>query len=581
MLNSLPLNSAPLNSLGAGATAPEYIARGFAFVWRIRLMVNGVDMSAQLTGAGDTDREEGAAGVGGFDLYIPDGPVVPTDWVGRSVTIYYISITGGVTTEQRLLTGVIATVPTWDPTSRVLGCECTDRLQQRIEALTVAEVDTLVGGTWSADIYEPAAGRSRWDYAQERLASRTASLDCSATGELRVTDWFATPGGFVFGPGTTLYGSVGVELAEVDSVTNRVEIETEYRYSRLREFGVTYSWTAPAGSFCAWRLDSHELPDIDMVISATEGAGLVPVSASWGRLPPTDPDPCGTGSPWINTATDVLWAASWTGAVRWVQTVTETYTLTLTTGAGEVEATRIIGRTGQSFEVDSGEADGWPESLQPITVSGTGSTAIRDPKPGYGPPGDRDDETRRLAGLACQLNTARAEIIAAHRRNSVTWSVPASMAMGIDLVHTLEIDDQDVHARGKCRRLQFAWDLGSGEAMATLSIAIMRATGAEVPNDPLIIPPRPGATSEGGSSGSGTVAALPTQLGGKLTSPPYDDELDGFAGNYSIPQDTALETFPRRLTIDSIEIPAEDTDELPLAADVVYRVHIPNDVLEM
>lgn len=368
MLNGSPLNSAPLNSLdgasqhsviiivGPGQTPPEpqpgetLVPSASSYVWALRVLVGGVDLTAQLTGTVTVDREEGAAGIAGFDLFIAPGvAVVPTDWIGRAVTLDYISTSAGETTETRRFTGQISS-PTWNPITRLLSCECSDQLQYRVEAMSIAAIDALVGGLWSPDLYEPTAGRSHWDYALERMSTRTASLDCSPTGALRVTSWYSAAPHYVYGPGTTLYQSVDVELPDLGSITNRVEIEVSYRYPRLNELKSTYSWAHPHGGFCQWRKWSTELPDTAMIEGAITDGGMVMVGQVGGfRLPLSAPDPCGDGNPWINYFEDLWLSVVVSGARRWTQAVTESYTLTLTTEEGEAEASQRISRDSASF----------------------------------------------------------------------------------------------------------------------------------------------------------------------------------------------------------------------------------------
>lgn len=571
MLNGSPLNSWPLNSLpGGGAVAPEYVVRGQSFVWALRLLVAGQNLTAQLTGTITVDREEGAAGIAGFDLFIAPGvPVTPPDWKGGAVSIDYISTTQGETTETRRYTGSISQA-SWDPVSRVLSCECSDQLQQRTEALSVAAIDALVGGYWSADVFEPVEGRSRWDYALERLSTRPVSLDCSPTGGLRVTSWYATAPHFVFGPGTTLYQSVDLQQGDLDRTINRVEIEFSYRYSRLWQRNKNYRWESPEtqgqtglGGFCLWRSNSHELPTKEMIEDAAADNSETLLSPVYYELPLTLPDPCGDGNPWINTFDDLLLGVSWIGARRWVQTVTETYRLTLATTAGEAEPSRIVQRAGYTVDIESDRADEW--TSEPILGGNSGTT-------------DLSDETRRAAAMNVALRAGQTEIIAAHRETTLTWQVPASLALGIDLTHTLELNDQGAHAIGKCRRIMDSFDLASGEAITTISIAVMRGGGV---SDPMTLPPRLGAAPGGGGPG-GEVPAniLPTQLGGRIGSPVYDEELDGFAGNYSSVT-PGLELFPRRIEAVTDEIAAEDRDERQLETDRLYRVGIPNDLLEL
>lgn len=567
MLNGSPLNAGPLNSLPGGAAEPEYVVRGQSFVWALRVLVGGVNITSQLTGAVTVDREEGAAGIAGFDLFIAPGvAVVPTDWKGRSVTVDYITTSQGVTTEARRFTGQVS-IANWDPVTRLLSCECSDQLQQRVEGMTVTAIDALIGGYWSADVFEPVEGRSHWDYALERLSTRPASLDCSPTGELRVTSWYAGAPAFVFGPGTTLYQTVKLQQGDLDRTTNRVEIEFSYRYSRLWQRNKNYSWKSPEtglnsgiGGFCLWRTNSHELPTKGMIEEAAAGNGETLINPSYYSLPLTMADPCGDGVPWINKFDDLLLGVSWIGARRWVQTVTETYRLTLATAAGESEQSRIVQRAGYTVDIDDDRAQEWVD--EPILGGNSGAS-------------DLDDASRRDAALNVALRTGQTEIIAAHRETTLNWQVPTSLALGIDLVHTLELADQGAHAVGKCRRIVDSFDLASGEAVTTISIAVMRGGGV---SDVLTLPPRLGEGDAGG--GDDYSRTLPTQLGGRLSSPPYDAELDGFAGNYSSTT-AGTEQFPRRIDAVADEIPAEDRDEHRLEADHLYRVGIPNDTLEL
>ncbi|SDJ61482.1 hypothetical protein [Pseudomonas indica] len=576
MLNGFPLNALPLNSLGGGQEEPVYVVRGFAFTWRLRLLIDGQDVTERLAGTVDVDREEGAAAVSGFDLFMPPGTtVVPSDWAGKAVVLEYISVSAGITAVGRRFSGRL-TEPVWNPVTRLLSCECSDRLQQRTEALSVAEIDALVGGHWSADVFEPVQGRSHWDYAQERLSTRTASLDCSPYGDMRVTSWYAAQPHFVFGAGTTLYQSLALDLPSLDTVTNRVELEINYRYPRLWQFNQSFGWVHPGmggfsgiQGFCHWRPWSTELPTTDMIESAVTGAGMVIIGSVGGfKLPLSMSDPCGDGNPWINTFDDLWLAVGVIGGRRWTQSVTETYNLALATPAGEVEGTRTVARESVSLDIEDDRAEEWDGSLE---EDPSGDSSVED----------LSDEARRQAALICVLRRAEAKIISAHRGSLVSWSVPTSMALGVDLVHTLQLDDQGAKALGKCVRIRDSFDLESGEAVSTLTIAVMRGGGV---SDPLTVPSAPD-TSLPPLEGPG--AGLPTQLGGRVFDPdgnpipPYDDERDGFSGNYSLADDATAVSFPRRIDVDARDIPAEYRDERTATRNVLYRVGVPNDQLEL
>lgn len=575
MLNGSPLNALPLNSLPGAGSEPEYVVRGQAFVWRPRLLVGGLDLTAQLVSTVDVDREESAAGISGFDLFIAPGtPVVPPDWKGKAVALDYISTAVGETTEARLHTGVISQA-TWDPVTRLLSCECSDNMQQRVEALPVAAINALTGGAWSEDVFGRVDGRSHWDYAMERMSTRTAALDCSPYGALRVTSWYAAAPHFVFGPGTTLYQSIDLQQSDLDRTINRVEIEFGYRYSRLWQLNESYSWThvnagGAVGGFCQWKTWTTELPDTDMIESAVSGSGQQLLSGIGGfKLPLSMSDPCGDGQGWVNTFDNLWLSASFTGARRWSQAVTESYKLVLTTQAGEIEASRIVQRAGYTVAVERDEAGSWGQD--PIQGGNTGAT-------------DLTDEARRSNALQTALRMGQAEIIGAHRETTLTWQVPTSLALGIDLTHTLELNDQGAHAIGKCRRIVHRLDLRSGQAITTLSIAVMRGGGV---SDALTVPAPPD-TSLPPFPAQPLQLMLPTQLGGRQFDPftgfaigPYDEGRMGFAGNYSVNDNEPAEHYPRRFYISSREIAAEYRDERTATAEALYRVGIPNDLLEL
>lgn len=611
MLNQYPLNSTPINGLAEEGTAPPvYLTAGYATRWRPVVTVGGVDLTERIAGVVDVDREEGAAGIAQFDLFFEPGSEVPIDLADQVVTVDYVAEVDGQTVMGRLFTGAVAE-PSWSPTNRIMSISCTDRLQQRVEALTLAQVEALTPGFWSADVFEPVAGRSRWDYAQERMSTLTASLDCSAQGELRVTSWYATAPAFVFGDGTAVFQSISVALAQLREATNRAELEVSYRYQRLWQLNENYGWQhvgehglTEIQGFCQWRTWSTETPSVEMVESAIEGSGQVLIGTPrYQLLPASSGNPCGDGVPWINTnaAEQLLLAADVTGGRRWAQTVTETYRITLATAAGLVEATRVVSRDSLSFEVEDERVSDWENSLTSVAQSdltGPPSLPVGVPSGGWAwtPNGgkvDVIDEARRVDGLRVFMRRAVVELISAHRQTTVSWDVPTSLALDVDLVHTLELDDQYTRARGKCRRVQHRLDMDSGEAIATLSIAVMRGGGD---SDALVVPGRPDTSVPPLSSTPGppNAGSLPTQIGGRLNHPPnasgptdggpvdpYDDDLDGFAGNYSTTDDLTAEQFPRRFTLTAREIPELYRDELTRSTETLLRVGIPNDLLEL
>lgn len=589
------LGGAPLSSLPGAAAAVVVVGGSPAIVWRARALVGGVDYSARLSGEITVDREEGAAAVASFNLVLPSGPVTPGLWRGKTVELDYIDDAG----TQRIFTGRLIE-PSWDRTSRIMACACTDALQDRVEALTIEQIDTLVGGFWSEDVFDAVEGRSHWDYAGERLSTLTAALDSSPAGDLRVTSWYAKPqADYEFGPGSTVYETIDVQLSDNTRETNQVEIEADYRLPRLRQLNKPYVWnhslTAGQGGtagFCLWLADSADTPTVEMVLSAVADSGQTMLGGvSWGYLPPSgiycDP-PLG----WVNTFSDLLLSVSFIAARRWSQSVTERYSLVVRADVAVAEAGVIIERDSLAVEVGEEAASSWEST--PFGVNTTapspassglrysvigrdgGLTPGRPVDNGFNGHTDVRDEPRRQLGIRTKLHQATAKIVGAHRGTLLSWDVPTSWVPGIDLVHTALITDQGVYAKGKIKRLRHRLNLTGGEAVTGVTIALMRGGGSV--NDPLTPPPFTTEPQPPAPPFDPVADGLPTQIGGK--GEVYFDEVDGFSGSWAI-GDGQSEGFPRRFQITADEIPAEKRDELTLTIAGDYRVAIPNDPLEL
>lgn len=601
LMNGCPVNSAPVNGLpGAAVSAPSQpVVPGSAFRWRVILTVGGADFSSRLTGQVQIDRERGAAGLATFTLHMLPGSVLPMDWVGREVAIDYLTAARGITTTKRRYTGRVVTTE-WSPVTRLLVCHCGDQLQQRLEGMEIEAIDALIPSYWSADVFEALDGRSRWDYAQERLGTVQASLDASPAGELRLTSWYAGGENFAFGTGTTVYNSVKLSYADLTSLTNKVEIEASYRFPRLHQLSEGFHWTHPdtfglggTQGFCLWRRDSTDLPDIAMMTDAASGAGLSIVKTpGYTRVPGSGANICGNSQPWVNSFPDLLLGFSFMGARRWTQTVTEKYTLSVVCESSIEQAGEVTSRDSLSLDYTTDIADAWEgtafgnAAARPATSDGAvgivsavgGATTIGPVKDGglFGH-ADVRDEAARKAALLCVLNQAKTTVVLAHSATTISWDVPTSMVLDIDLIHTLRISDQGIEARARCSRVLDNFDLSTGSALTTLSISVMRG-GGQVSDE--IVPPAPSTVPQPDDANDPPSKSLPTQLGGKPSSPAYVEDLEGFAGNYDN-ADPTLEEFPRRLQITASEIEAASRDEQVVELKATYRVVVPNDLLEL
>lgn len=582
MLNGSALNGATLNGASSAITAPAVeVTPVVSVLWDVRLMLGGVDISASLTGQVNIEREEGAATLAGFLISLDPGPVNPADYIGKAVEIYYRHWDGGWQETLRFVGQVIR--PQYNMQERLISCDCSDRLQDAIEALTVAEVDALTGGTWSADVFETPEGRSRWDYAQERMSTRPASLQKSVAGALQVINWVATAPAHVFPAGSVIDQSMDWIPVELSERVNVVELDLDYRFTRLRERHQEFTWRHPMiigdsieDSFCIWKDLSTETPDIGMITEACNGAGYQAIlaGANWVRIPPTG-SYCDPIVGWVNPYVDLLLGGDWTAARRWAQSITEQYKLRVESPVSIAQAGEVIRRDRIAAETESDREQAFLDAEFTAHEPDATEDAIGDWVI------DLREDVRLTGGFAVGVGMARTQVLGAHRGNRLAFQLPTADTLGIQLEQTLRVEDeiggQSIRCAAKLYSLVDEWSFDDGSALTSLVLAVSQGGGDVGVDDP-VIPPTPPDSTPGGSPT--TLITLGTQIGGYISSPPFDEALDGFSGNLSGPGSGA-ELYPRRMQVTAPEIPADNQDELPVEQLATYRVAIPNDLLEL
>jgi len=571
MINGSPINAVPLNSLSAsGSVQTQIISPGNGFSWRPVVFLGGVDVSAKLLGSIGIEASEAGDKVASLALWLGPDPVTIGDYAGQALTIDFV-VAGTPEIVDRRFTGYLVQ-PSFDPVSRVLSCEATTRLSDTIEAMEIEDIDLMVGGLWSDDVFEAVDGRSRWDYAQERMSTQAFSLNVDKAGQPRLTPWFTNAVHYEFAQGSTVFQSVDVGLSTLSDAVNIVELEVDYRFTRYRQKDQGYSWLHPGTSgnqgllgFQAWRANSTELPDVEMVTAAVDSAGWWLSNPGWyrlfGDLPNADP-------PWYNKNTDLLLGATFTASVRWTQRVIEQYRIRLEIPAAVAAVDEVIQRERFVLDTDSSDDTLWDES---------GGTAAGEPDDDPIDELPRRDQGRLDAALSCALAICQVILLKAQRANVITWQVPLAHALRIDLGQRLRLNDQGALVTGTVSDLKEEMDIDSGAAVLSISVSVSRGDAAGIA-DPLNIPTAPVFSDDPAAAFSGV---LPTQIGLRAESPLYDDVLAGFAGSYSIGNGNPELRYPRRFAIDTPEIPEQWRDENQSEKAVVYRVAPPSDKLEL
>ncbi len=566
MLGQGALNSQPLNSLPAPLGLPVKVAD--SQLWRLRVLVGGLDLSDRLTGPCSVEAEENGSRLCTLHLLPEPGLFEADQWTGRPVQLWQQRLEGDQLAAETLWFTGYALQPRWNISTQVIRLTATCQRQRRLADLSPAQVAALIPGDYADGIFGPVNDSER--FAADLLSTRPVALDCGADGQFRLTPWAAKASpDYHLTADEVIDGSLELTLATADQLLNQLVLHLEYRYSRLRYRRYQFNWAHPAGNFCTWLADSTDLVTLSMLNSALEQSNWQLHSLSYEALPPSMSNPCGNVGFWINryTADPHLLAFSASVGSRIAQSLSETYHLTL--GASGSQATYGLRsqeeRFGDEVVFDAGE---WESD-----EGGPAEGAVQDELGDW--IADQSAPARRSRVLHTALAVGETRLLAQHRLNRLRLQLPQGDTV-FDLRHTLQVEALGIRAKGKVARLNARWDHDSGSANLELELAISRS-GPHVPAGPLSLPSPP--VFDLGSPPTGS-SELVTQLGGRPGSPPFDENLDGVSANYGVLFPGA-ETYPRRLQISTPEIAAAHRDPVSAERLASYEITIPNDLLLM
>ena len=538
-----------------------------AAVFAARILVDGEDVSDDVIGDLVIEAEEGAARVADVMLKpAPETVVFVPGWVGKPVVISIGDFSGGTLTDEVVLfTGKID-LPAVDLDSRVINLRCTDDLQGAISALSVAAVDTLIGGYYSEAVFDASA--SRWGYANDRLSTVAAALDISPTGTPRLTAWAAkSTADLAFDDDTVLDGSLAIDITERAAMINQVDLVFSYRFPRMKSEGHACIYDALDGISYGWGgyVNANlAVPTRDLVRSAIESSGGSIESITYDALPTIPTIIYGPGGVeagvWIpNPATDPLLCTGWDAVVsfHYSQEIEETHQVT-------ISAPLSIAEIGIVRERMSGALQGeYPD----ISAAETSVTLYQNKITGI-PPVDTvpievgltnsvdvtlSTDTNRAAAdnaIKTLIAVAKTRIAAAHRSNLVSAEVP--ILGTLDLDNTVSVTTPTVSAKGKVRRLVHTINSDAGRATTRFDLAISSIAGVGITH-----------SDDAVTAPAGTVAG---------TSSALDDPVIVF--NNGTTEDHTL----------TITFPGVDTAERQRAATVIassYDAAIQEDVFEV
>ncbi len=565
------------------------------------------------------------------------GPVYLHTWPGKSVTIDYLSDedAGGNVALHRLFTGTISKAEYSHDLKRTTFT-ATDRRKERLNSLTKEYLASQIGGHWSKHVFSEDAEPAT--YAADRLSTVPASLNFDRNGTLRLAAYApAVAADYTLGNANVFHENISFRFATREDVTNKRTVELKYRYDILRHRERNYSWTHPyANSWRTQMTNPIDLTPRELITGAVAATGWDLASISFTPLPPAAVYYI-NGIPYIwspissagvsyvykkdangNLVTDengdyviseveragtldstglFCVGAQWRMATRFAQTVTETYTVTVTAPQsadqyGEVDA----GQRGYGCESEY-DSDAWEDLEGYIAPSSTASGSIFTGGGGrapayYDPPltqssnGDEiwiTDSNRAEFDEAARAAIAieRVSILDAHRRNYVDCSMvhtPQNPLLPIDLHHTIDMQTDVVVGAGRVYSVEYTFNHLSRRATTALRLAYSQVFSTlSVTDSPIVTP---AAVSNSDQPYSPGITTLRTHVGNQRYSQPYDQSWTGLMTNYRYRDTSAdVETYPHGFVIDAESAADRDRDERELAAAETYTVEIPHDSL--
>ena len=489
---------------------PELITGRIAlYGWDLALYIGGVEVPTdQIHGTVTVTRNENSSALLDVTLINRSGVQDLDQFHGKTITLDVDRASG----RTRVYTGVID-IPEIDLINKLITLRCTDRRSEQINEQLGSQLPFI--GSWSDAIFQDAddvAGE-----LSQRLLTTTKTVDFDAYGNYTIANYLPkATADFTLSDSGIYRRSPTLQVASRGRLINRVNVEFEYRYTRLRHrernfqlFGATFCdvINTPGLQFLA----------VDGVQSNLESFGWPVKKSSIGYtyLPEGGWYNCGYGkflwSPIIQsgttsiqrdddgnaindangnpltevtnrTVTDYTQAfaldASWTAAKRFAQDVTEKINIQVNApqSINQYGVIEQYQRNGFSFEYNSADferedlyvaPDDFIETAGDYYLDKTGTAA----------------HYKKALGTA--IGIADTKIQKSHRDNYINIETPTWPE--IDLKHTVAITAGVIQGRGKVNQISHEFDISNRDASTTVRLAFSQSQGSQAP-DSLTIP---------------------------------------------------------------------------------------------
>lgn len=573
------LSAATQGGLGGTTGQPGGWTAAPSGQWMALVTMGALALHDRLVGVVRVERAEDAAATAEFAYLPPAGVVASGALLGAPVLIQVAERVDGAPRNPQVLFRGVVEQPAIDAATGVITCRCHDQAQEIIARHGREQVEQLAGARWHAAVHDEY--EDGWGYLEALMRQRCASWALDADQVPRVWDWDpAAAPDVALTEADLVDGSLAVTLPSRDGLIDRVEIEIQHTWPRLRGRGVALVYQQPLYFFVdAPR--SREWLTTAMVEGAVDG-----VSGWTLRRPPVlvhplpGAYPLGGGVYTISerVAPDLCLGVTAYYARRWVQHRDDRFRLVVQASA---VTTLLAGRStppaelGATVSAEEAVPAGWEsgiKSVPSIAIPLRGDTVFDHYLPGATPA-----DVEIVEGIL--IGEARRLIVAPLRSARITCAIPARP--GLRLGQRATITTPRISATGMLVAMTHVLDLDAGTALTELEWAQfpagLPAGGDTVAGayDPPPLPADPGAAAEEIRCG--------TYVGGSASaSAPWDPEtMVGFATNWE-PPDGGSEVYPRQFSVQTPDVADADRDPLTVERGTrTISITPPTDTLEI
>lgn len=565
--------------------------------WDITVMVGGAPIDCE-HGIINIQRTEGGASLMNVTLIPALGIQDVESYAGKPITADLQTAEGIF----RVYTGLVD-IPEVDIINKKITLHCTDRRSELINTQLASVVSTI--GYYSSVIF--GTPKDTFEELTSRLTTVPQTVDFDAFGNYNLVNLAAkTIPDYTLLGSQVYYRDPKVEYTSRGRITNKITISFEYRFDRLWHLQRSWSWVSPiAANICLALQNGYTFAQRSMVLAAITGlswpligdVSFRPIQPSgWycggmgfltyhfdadgGAMVPeldADGNPVldADGNPsmvatgvFVDVGSLLTNGASWTATKRWAQTITENYSLIVQAPQSQAQYGVVESFNNYSNE-DGTDVTAWERDYK----------AYDNPYNKTEPTYFIDSDLKRNvsnAAISTALNIAKTTILNSHRDIRVT--IYRSLWPQIDLKHTVEIDASitnggGLKARGKVYNIVHTLDVGTGEAVTMVILALSRSQGTQI-DSALSIPIKP------------TNVEMPDSteivLGNHYGEDPAQAGSENWNGRVGNRINVFFRTtYPEQFIVDTPEIESAFRDERVITGSASYSISIPSDLLEV